>query len=240
MIYLVGAVASFLKSGMVKVPDAVRFDSGGLFSQWRDEVLADFADHPAGLAAAKPTQKVRFHEMAPELWSLCSALLGGDDAVDESWFVNGPVANIGPNPHQHLGWHIDGDCFIHQLKSPEQGLLLIVLWTDVDETNGPTLALLDSVGPVAQALQSSPTGCAQMDLPYDQIVKRCEAPTALTGKAGDVFAIHPLVVHTASPKLSPGIRLISNPVIRRKRPFDFSKGGDCPVAKYTLAQLNPG
>lgn len=47
------------------------------------------------------------------------------------------------------GWHKDGDWFRHFLDSPEQALLVIVFWRDVEEDQGATYIASDSVGPVA-------------------------------------------------------------------------------------------
>ncbi|NOR61591.1 MAG: hypothetical protein GQ535_03735 [Rhodobacteraceae bacterium] len=237
MIVLNSAVAAFLRSGIVKIPRALDFSDGSLLNIWRQDILDCLADAPRGLAAPPPSKKVRLKELSPDVWALCEALLGGSDAVEEGWFTNGPVANIGPNPAQSFGWHVDGDSFQHYLDSPEQSLLIIVLWTDVVETSGPTLILPDSVRPVAEALQAAQDGCEQMGLPYADIVADCQPPTKLCGQAGDVFLMHPFVVHTASPKADSGIRLISNPVIRRKKPFILRDGGDCPVSAYTLSKL---
>ena len=50
------------------------------------------------------------------------------------------------------GWHKDGDFFRHFLDSPEQGLLTLVLWSDVEHQGGATFVAADSVGPVARFL----------------------------------------------------------------------------------------
>lgn len=237
MSVLVDAVAAFLRSGIVKFPRALDFSDGSLLCQWREDILDSLAGAATGLAAPTPTQKVRMRDFAPDLWSVCETLLGGTDKVEEAWLTNGVVANIGPNPEQTLGWHVDGDFFQHYLDSPEQGLLMIVLWTNVADTSGPTLVLPDSVRPVAEALHGASGGCAQMSLPYPEIAAKHLSVTPLTGQAGDVFIMHPFMVHSASPMVDQGIRLISNPVIRRKVPFGLRDGGDCPVSAYTLSQL---
>lgn len=231
------AAAAFMRSGIIKLPQAFDFSSGSLLDQWRNDVLEDLEGTSPRLIAPHPSRKVKLDALAPDLWALCQLLLGGSQAVEDSWFTDGPVANIGPNPTQSLGWHIDGDFFNHYLDSPEQGLLIVVLWTDVSEKGGPTLVLPDSIQHIAKALVAMPKGCKQMDLPYHDIVTTCQPPLSLYGQAGDAFIMHPFIVHTASPKYDCGIRLISNPVVRRRCPFDFAKGGDCAVSKYTLAQL---
>ncbi|MEQ6204817.1 phytanoyl-CoA dioxygenase family protein [Sulfitobacter sp. HNIBRBA2951] len=237
MTALDNAVEAFLRQGIVKIPNALDFGSGTLLNTWREEVALGLSNTPPGLVAPTPTKKVVLSEVAPDLWALCEALLGGHDAVEDAWLTNGPVANIGPNLEQAFGWHIDGDFFRHFINSPEQGLLMIVLWTDVNVSSGPTQVILDSIGPIARALNANPEGVWQMDLPYNEIVSDSQGAAPIVGQAGDVFLMHPFVVHSASPKLDPGIRLISNPVVRRKYPFDLRDGGDCPVAQFTLSQL---
>ena len=65
------------------------------------------------------------------------------------------------------GWHKDGDFFRHFLDSPEQGLLTIVLWSDIEHRGGGTFVAADSVGPVARLLAERREGILPEDFDYD-------------------------------------------------------------------------
>ena len=52
------------------------------------------------------------------------------------------------------GWHVDGDFFVHFLDSPEQGLLVIPIFTDIEEDGGGTMVAPEGIGKVAKWLVS--------------------------------------------------------------------------------------
>ena len=54
--------------------------------------------------------------------------------------------------------HKDGGHFRHFLDSPEQGLLTLLLWSDMLPKSGGTFCALDSVGVVARFLADHPEG----------------------------------------------------------------------------------
>src|SRR6185437_4669419 len=78
-----------------------------------------------------------------KVWDACCDLLGGPERIDEpyvwgsAFIINLPEAHTSPNtawqpPSPNLpGWHKDGNFFRHFLDSPEQGLLVIALWSDI-------------------------------------------------------------------------------------------------------------
>jgi len=50
------------------------------------------------------------------------------------------------------GWHNDGDFFVHFLDSPEQALLVIPLWSDIESKGGGTAVCGDGIKHVAKHL----------------------------------------------------------------------------------------
>jgi hypothetical protein len=99
---------------------------------------------------------------APKAWSAICELLGGEDRVaghsatwNDAFIVNlGTEESEGkwPHPSELNGWHVDGDFFIHFLDSPEQGLLVIPLFTDIKERAGGTMVCSDAIQKIAQHL----------------------------------------------------------------------------------------
>lgn len=53
------------------------------------------------------------------------------------------------------GWHNDGDFFVHFLDSPEQGLLVIPLWSDIQPLGGGTVICPDGIAHVAKHMVSN-------------------------------------------------------------------------------------
>jgi hypothetical protein len=49
-------------------------------------------------------------------------------------------------------WHNDGDFFVHFLDSPEQALLVIPLWSDIEHKGGGTAICGDGIKYIAKHL----------------------------------------------------------------------------------------
>ncbi|THV71804.1 hypothetical protein D6D27_09838, partial [Aureobasidium pullulans] len=120
------------------------------------------------------------------------------------------------DPHDRDNWHVDGDFFHHFLDSKEQALLPIVLFGDVKIGGGGTMICPDAIATMAKHLAAYPEGlmpdmtCIEgRETPYkdfdhgffDQAVKGVPKDTfkTATGKAGDIYLLHPLMVHSAAP-----------------------------------------
>lgn len=101
---------------------------------------------------------------APKAWAGICELLGGENrlAEDSATWNDAFIVNLGtdewegkwPHPAELEGWHVDGDFFIHFLDSPEQGLLVIPLFTDIQEHAGGTMICADSIKLIAKHLVS--------------------------------------------------------------------------------------
>lgn len=99
---------------------------------------------------------------APKAWAAICELLGGEDRVDEESAVwnDGLIVNLGtpewegkwPHPRELQGWHVDGDFFVHFLDSREQALLVIPLFTDIQEHAGGTMICPDAIAHIAKHL----------------------------------------------------------------------------------------
>ena len=99
---------------------------------------------------------------APEAWSAMCELLGGEERVDpnSARWTDGLIVNLGspewegkwPHPADLDNWHVDGDFFMHFLDSPEQGLLVIPVFTDIVEHGGGTMVCPDGIGHIARHL----------------------------------------------------------------------------------------
>jgi len=205
-----------------------------------------------------PTMERRLvSELAPRAWGAMAQLCGGAERVDGTMsFGDGFIANYGwgrdepwlpPSP-ESPGWHKDGDFFKHFLDSPEQALLTVVYYTDVAHRGGGTFIAPDSVGVVARFLAEHPEGVypgAEGEgtrfpkEPGERLVDRCEDFLEVTGQAGEVFLLHPYMLHASSRNHLWKARLMINPCLRFKEPMRFDRPDMAysPVERATLRGL---
>ena len=127
-------------------------------NNWRLTALARVDQHQRGLVSLAPTRMARLSQISPRVHHLTAELLGCVQCIEEVWWGDAMIAHVGPNQIDDQYWHVDGDFFRHFLDSPEQGLLTIVLWSDIAERDGPTVALMNGVGAVAKILHETPEG----------------------------------------------------------------------------------
>lgn len=177
-------------------------------------------------------------DVAPTAAAVLDELVGGRDNVrfgdiPDNLIFNFPDATPPWQPEDWqaagAGYHKDGDWFRHFLDSPEQGLLGIVFWRDVDPDQGPTVVAFDSIGPVARQLAAHPEGLAPQEIPYREILEQCRSFGPLTGRQGTIVWAHPFLVHSRSVNTSTRPRVISNTAVMLRSPLCF----DRPDRRYT-------
>lgn len=197
-------------------------------------------------------------DFAPKAWGgICS--LVGEDRVNASvaTWNDGFIVNLGtPEGHnktikpQDLKiWHVDGDFFVHYLDSPEQALLVIPLWSDIMPGGGGTMICPPAIDVVAKWLYEHPEGVSPRMTPrkenpewknedslewYNSLARSMpdEAFVEVTGVVGDVFLLHPLMLHSVSNNTLRHVRVITNPPVSVKEPFNFDReDGDYSVVE---------
>ncbi len=188
-------------------------------------------------------------EFAPSVLEAMGQLCGGLDRIDgEPRWADSFIVNLGADDHEEHwqpaspdmpGWHKDGDFFRHFLDSPEQGLLVIVLWSDVVHRGGPTYLAADSVKPIAEYLAARPEGVHPFEFPFSTLIQQCSNFVEATGEAGDVFLMHPFLLHASSLNPLRLPRLITNPPIHLKEPMRFHHpdGNYSPIEQTVLNSL---
>jgi hypothetical protein len=180
-------------------------------------------------------------EIAPRAYAAICQLCGGAERIRQpvEW-TDGFIANYGvgkdgpwapPSP-QLGGWHKDGDSFRHFLDSPEQGLLTIALWDDVHHRGGPTYLACDSIGHIARWLAAHPEGANPEfrhrpelgdPLPTKALIEQCRDFREATGRAGDVYLMHPFMLHTQSANHLGRARFITNAPVHFRAPMRFDR-----------------
>lgn len=193
---------------------------------------------------------------APKAWAAICELLGGEDRVvpttrewRDSLIVNlGAAEHEGTEvkPHDLEGWHVDGDFFVHYLDSPEQALLVIPMFTDVIPSGGGTMICPEAIPKMAKLLYDHPEGLSPYAVPrghedfgkrkgqtiFNDVAKSCTDFVEVTGEVGDVFLLHPLMLHTATPNPKRAVRIITNPPVAVNQPLNFNRVD----GKYTLVE----
>lgn len=187
---------------------------------------------------------------APKAWAGICSLVGPTrvNPTASTW-KDGFIVNLGTpaghnkvvKPQELKGWHVDGDFFVHFLDSPEQALLVIPLWTDIVEGGGGTMICPKAIDIVAKHLYEHPEGVSPRMSPraenpefvqedfglrwFNEVAASMpdSAFVEATGVVGDVYLLHPLMLHSASNNQLRNVRVITNPPVSIKEPFCFDR-----------------
>lgn len=181
-------------------------------------------------------------ERAPRAWQAIGDLLGGHERVETWTWTDSAKPNFYPSdpsarevhPDAET-WHIDNPSTAMTLQGLTNGLICVVLLSSIGPGMGATMLCPDSLAPVARLLVDHPEG-------YDfvapdagaQVTRCCHEFVEATGEPGDVYFLHPLVMHTTAPNPSGTIRWMSNPLVRVRAPLELAP--DDPVTRSPVEQ----
>ncbi|KAL4984085.1 hypothetical protein BDW68DRAFT_23763 [Aspergillus falconensis] len=205
---------------------------------------------------------------APKAWAAICELCGGEDRISEEFgnWRDSLIVNLGlreyegmesQDPRELDNWHVDGDFFWHFLDSPEQALLVIPLFSDIEPRGGGTMICPEAMPLIARYLYEHPEGVSPYMVPrseaqsqnpdvepglsfYKSLIEKCTDFHEMTGKTGDVVLMHPLMLHSASKNILRNPRIITNPPVALKEPFNFDREDPSEyslVEKKTLLAL---
>lgn len=127
------------------------------------------------------------------------------------WPVRFPGFESKPWKPPESGWHIDGIQFHHHINAPDQGLLGILIFSDIEPGDGGTAISLRSHREAARILaKSEPTGLTPGE--FSNQVAALPRPEVLeiTGRIGDVALMHPFMLHSASANTGSKVRIVTN------------------------------
>ena len=160
------------------------------------------------------------------------------DAAIGNLRVAGGTAWEPPGPRQP-GWHKDGWHFRHFLNSPEQGLLTVPIYSDIQPRSGGTFIAPDSIRPVAELLAQHACGLHPDSVQgagylIPGLIEQCSRFEELTGDAGDMALLHPFMLHRVSVNPSMRPRFIANMALVLTEPMRFSRPDG---ETYSLVEL---
>ncbi|RVX69688.1 hypothetical protein B0A52_06332 [Exophiala mesophila] len=205
-------------------------------------------------------RRLAIPEFSPKAWDAICDLVGGEERVtdksktwSDSFIVNlGTEENEGKEfkPKELDNWHVDGDFFTHFLDSPEQALLVIPLYTDIIPNGGGTWVCTEGPAKIGKWLYDHPQGVTPQMIPvplpkpesedhlakFYATIQTCDDSSfhEMTGEVGDVILLHPLMLHSASKNGRRHIRIITNPPVSLKQPFEFDRADP---SQYSLVEL---
>ncbi|WP_030144953.1 phytanoyl-CoA dioxygenase family protein [Spirillospora albida] len=174
--------------------------------------LAHYVQEPFQAAANTPELHGAFDELVGEgAWAPCRAM------------GTFPVRFPSDEPPGDDGWHIDtsfpGDdpadfmTYRANLASKGRALLMLFLFSDVGDDDGPTRIRVGSHLDVPPILApAGEAGLAFMELAERAVPATEHRPVAhATGRAGDVYLCHPFLVHAAQEHHGTEPRFLAQP-----------------------------
>ena len=236
--------AQFLQEGCLKIASGL---STELMQSWVEGALQrlGYDKTPQNL---EPIIWMNHHhqapikQIAPAAWEAICEIVGGEDRIEtkilgiesrhftrinslvwsDAFIVNFSLGADQPwrQPQaEGFNWHKDGSYFRHFCDSREKALLLVLFWNDVEHQGGGTFIAADSPKHVAQKLLEHPDGIEPKTFDFPAIIQKCHDFRELVGKAGDLYIIHPYMLHASSANHSGRPRVMSNPPVVLKEPL---------------------
>jgi hypothetical protein len=231
-------VESFLRDGFVKIegafPTATAQQCAALLWQ---ETGCDPGDpatwtkpvHWVGAMAQPPFVAAA---NTPALHTAFDLLVGAGRWVPRPSLGSFPLRFPHEEEPDDAGWHIEGSYLpeganwsFTNLRSRDRALLMLFLFTDVDEDDAPTRIRVGShldmpplLAPYGEA------GVSGLALAPALVAASGHRPVALaTGRAGDVFLCHPFLVHAAQPNHGTRPRFMAQPPLYPAVPLELER-----------------
>ena len=245
-------IDQFCKDGFVRIDDA--------FPRHLAETAVERLWRDTGCDPRDPTTWTRpvirlgmytepaFVEAAntPDLHTAFDQLVGAGRWLPCRAIGTFPVRFPSPEDPGDAGWHVDVSFGFEQtdfmqwranVSSKSRALLMLFLFSDVEENDAPTRIRIGSHIDIARQL--APAGEAGLtlgQLAADGFAGSAGRREALaTGPAGTVYLCHPFLVHAAQPHRGTRVRFMAQPPLLPKVPL--SPTGMSPVERAIGAAL---
>jgi hypothetical protein len=251
-------IQQFIRDGFVRVDNAFPRDLAdqGRAIMWRD--LPCDPDDPA--TWTKPVIRLpgygqepfRKAVNTPTLHAAFDQLVGCGRWRPRSGLGTFPVRFPHPDDPGDAGWHIDVSfpgpssdpnerhdfsSWRANVTSRDRALLMLFLFSDVDENDAPTRIKVGSHRDIARAL--APAGEAGLSHgELDRVGAALDRPLALaTGEAGTVYLCHPFLVHAAQMHFGAVPRFLAQPPLQPAELFRLHReDGDYSPVEIAIRQ----
>jgi ectoine hydroxylase-related dioxygenase (phytanoyl-CoA dioxygenase family) len=90
---------------------------------------------------------------------------------------------------------------------------------------------------VARYLVEHPEGVHPFELPSGDLIRQCQCFEECTGEVGDVFLLHPYMLHASSQNVSGKPRFMTNPCLTLREPMQFNRANPDDFSPIELAVL---
>ena len=198
---------------------------------WKQPVirLGNYGQEPFRDAVNTPILLNAFKQLAGDNWVPRYSLgtfpvrfPSAEDPADTGWHVDASFP--GDNPNDYLSWRIN-------IYSRGRALLMLFLFSDVDEAHAPTKIIPASHLDVARILtDAGDNGLSALEL-AQQLKIEGQPQILATGKTGTVYLCHPFLVHAAQPNRGSSPRFLAQPPLIAPNPFAVFENKEeyCPV-----------
>lgn len=245
-------VEQFIENGFVKIEQAVPPDVAQACVKllWA-ETGADPDDvatwtqpvHWVGDMAQEPFVQAANTSVLHESFD---ALVGPGRWLPRTSLGSFPLRFPHPDEPDDAGWHVEGSYqppgakrYWLNLRSQGRALLMLFLFSTVDEQDAPTRIRVGSHQDIPPLLQ--PYG--DQGVSMFRIAAQVEAASAhrrlalATGVSGDVYLCHPFLVHAAQPHHGRRPRFMAQPPLYPATPFELTRNdGDYSPVERTIRQ----
>lgn len=204
-------------------------------SSWTQPVvrLGNYGQQPFREAVNTPVLQAAFDQLVGkgrwlprnDLGSFPVRFPSADAPADTGWHVDASFP--GENPQDYLSWRIN-------VHSQGRALLMLFLFSDVEEKDAPTRIRVGSHREVARLLEPyGDAGLSFMELAEKlNATANCQEVLA-TGEAGTVYLCHPFLAHAAQPHHGKYPRFMAQPPLLLAERFQLERkeGAYSPVEK---------
>ena len=186
----------------------------------------------------------------PLLHKAFDQLVGRGNWLPRQTLGTFPIRFPNNEPAGDTGWHVDasfpgGDANNYfdwriNINSKGRALLMLFLFSDVSESDAPTVLLVGSHLGVANILQ--PEG--EKGFSFMELARKLHAlpeyeKAFATGKAGTVYLCHPFIVHAAQEHYGVLPKFMAQPPLLTKNDFNIHRPEKelCPVERAIVKAI---
>jgi hypothetical protein len=150
-----------------------------------------------------------------------------------------PIRFPHPDDPGDAGWHVEASFagadggYRLNLRSRNRALLMLFLFSEVSEADAPTMVRVGSHRTAARLLAPyGDEGADFLAFAGEAVPATADQPTALvTGLPGDVYLVHPFLVHSAQPHRGTRPRFLAQPPLDPTGLLDLDGPDPTPVER---------